>query len=134
VLLNFNLAARCSGMLTQGSRNFFGFRKVTSVHCIDRECVELTYVCSDIFSFYKEEIAQETANFIHERAAVTEKSIYAVLFELVDESVMVTRNVRNVLVGDKERNAWERFAAGYLAFHKNTPRYCLTDILSDEDD
>jgi hypothetical protein len=105
-----------------------------STQSVNLEHLKLTYFGSDIFSFYKEEIAEETANFVHERAAVTDKDIYGVLFDLVDEAVAVTRNARDVLVGSKERDAWERFATGYLAFHRHTPRYRLGDILEDEDD
>lgn len=84
---------------------------------------------SDIYSFYKEELSHEKTNFIHERAVVSGKGIYSVLFEVVDEAVTACQKGREMLVGEKERAAWEGYVAGYVAFHMRTPRYRLRDIL-----
>ena len=84
---------------------------------------------SDIFSLYKEELNNDTKNFVHERAYVTKKDIISVLYDIVDETVTSTCNVRIVLAGEKERQTWEQFIYAYLAFHLETPRYRLHEIL-----
>ena len=98
-----------------------------------RQCRADVRSSSDIYSFYKEELSHEKDNFIHERSTVTDKGVYSVLFDIVDEAVAVYQQARDVLIGEQERNAWERFAAGYLAFHRRTPRYRLGDILRAEE-
>ena len=88
---------------------------------------------SDVFSFYKEEIAQETANFIHERAAVTEKDAFSALSDVAEEAVGTVLRVRSILEGEKEKEAWERFMAGYTSWHRYSPRYRLNDVFGDQD-
>ena len=87
---------------------------------------------SDLFSFYKEELAYETANFIHERAKVTEKDAHSVLFELADEVVMLVKKIRGLLIKPEAKDVFERFLLGYTAFHIFTPRYQLEDIFGEE--
>ncbi|KIP01167.1 hypothetical protein PHLGIDRAFT_80906 [Phlebiopsis gigantea 11061_1 CR5-6] len=87
---------------------------------------------NDIFSFYKEELAHETKNFVHDRAFVTNKDVASALYDIVDETVVATNNVRQILVGEKEKQTWETFINTYLAFHLETPRYRLHEILGDE--
>ena len=84
---------------------------------------------SDIFSLYKEELGNDTKNFVNERAYVTNKDMISALYDIVDETVASTCNVRLVLAGEKERQTWERFIDAYLAFHLETPRYRLHEIL-----
>ena len=88
---------------------------------------------SDIFSFYKEEIAHETANFIHERAAVTEKDVSVALLDVVNEAAATVHKAHVILTGEMEKQAWERFIAGYVAFHRRSPRYQLDELFGDQD-
>lgn len=52
---------------------------------------------SDILSFYKEELAGEKDNYIHERALATGLPISSVLQELIMETISAVRRVRYVL-------------------------------------
>lgn len=87
---------------------------------------------SDIFSLYKEELSNDTKNFVHERAFVTNKDVISALYDIVDETITSAHNVRLVLTGEKERQTWEQFMDAYLAFHLETPRYRLHEILGDK--
>ena len=74
-------------------------------------------------------MVQEKENYIHQRARVTGGDVHSVLFELADESAASCRKGRMILKGEKERDAWESYLAGYVAFHIQTPRYRLDEIL-----
>jgi hypothetical protein len=87
---------------------------------------------SDVISFYKEELAGERDNYVHDRARVTNKSIYAVLSDLVREVIESIDRARSILKGEKEKEVWEKFLAGYVAYHWMTPRYKLQELLSPE--
>ena len=86
------------------------------------------YICSDILSFYKEELAGEKTNFVHDRALVTGKSVSEVLSELLDEVVTAVERARVLLKGEKEKQVWERFIAGYVAYHFHSARYRLVEL------
>lgn len=88
----------------------------------------LMYSCSDILSFYKEELQGETSNVIHDRAAVTGKSLQEVLSDLLEEAVMAVSRARSILQGEKEKATWEQFIRGYVAFHFLSPRYRLKEL------
>lgn len=83
-----------------------------------------------MLSFYKEEKAGDTNNFIHDRARVTGKDVRVVLLELLEDVVSAVHKVREILQGEKEREAWERFLSGYVTFHLLTPRYELMTLVS----
>ena len=84
---------------------------------------------SDIASFYKEELAGEQANYVHDRAYTTSSSPEEVLQELVQEVIAATRKARNILCTERERYVWEAFATGYLVFHVYTSsRYRLHEL------
>ncbi|KZT73357.1 terpenoid synthase [Daedalea quercina L-15889] len=87
---------------------------------------------NDVLSFYKEELAGEKDNYIHERAMATGRSTSMVLREVIDETVAAVRRVRYVLGDTDARAAWENFAAGYIRVHTDNPRYRLKDILGGE--
>ncbi|KAI0090570.1 isoprenoid synthase domain-containing protein [Irpex rosettiformis] len=87
---------------------------------------------NDVLSFYKEELAGEKDNYVHDRALVTNKSISTVLTELVNELVESIERARSILKGEKEKEAWERLLAGYVAYHYTTPRYKLVELLEGE--
>ena len=88
--------------------------------------------CSDILSFYKEEKRGETNNFMHDRARVTGKDVRVVLLELLEEVVASCHKAREILQGEQEREAWERFLSGYISFHLMTPRYELLTLLNSD--
>ena len=99
------------------------------MHSDYRDIHNLIISLSDVLSFYKEELAGERDNYVHDRALVTDKSISMVLTELVNELVESIERARSILKGEKEKEAWERLLAGYVAYHYTTPRYRLAELL-----
>ena len=95
------------------------------------ECC-LTRVCSDILSFYKEELEGETGNYIHDRANVTQTSPRDTLLALIDDTVGAHERIRATLGPGPARDAWDAFAQGYISFHVGSPRYRLRDIIGSE--
>ena len=90
-------------------------------------------IISDILSFYKEELANETNNFVHDRARVTGKGIKAVLQDILEEVINAVTRAREILQGEKEKETWERFLSGYVAFHFLSPRYKLETLTGSGD-
>ncbi|KAI0632036.1 terpenoid synthase [Trametes polyzona] len=80
-------------------------------------------------SFYKEEIAGETTNYIHLRAAAEQMSTDDVLRKLVNEVSDTAQRVNEVVRGDAELSeVWHRYKQCYLEFHLKTPRYRLAEL------
>ncbi|KAI0098852.1 isoprenoid synthase domain-containing protein [Nemania sp. FL0031] len=89
------------------------------------------YFCfaNDIFSFYKEECAQETDNYMHLRAAYEGIDASEMLKQVIEEVVSGQRRISLVLKG-KEPYAqlWNDHVLGFIAFHKTSERYRLRDL------
>ncbi|EMD39627.1 hypothetical protein CERSUDRAFT_71514 [Gelatoporia subvermispora B] len=88
----------------------------------------INYV-NDILSFYKEEFSDEEGTYIRDRASATSKTPLEVLYELIDEVIMVANRARRILGEGPARKAWECFMAGFVAFHIISPRYRLHEIM-----
>ncbi|KAI0964528.1 terpene cyclase [Taiwanofungus camphoratus] len=84
---------------------------------------------NDILSFYKEELAGEKVNYIHDRALVTEKTVPETLLDVTDETVAAVGRIRTILGEGEARDAWENFATGYISVHTGNPRYRLQEII-----
>ncbi len=69
---------------------------------------------------------------IHDRVSVTGKTVPEVLSDLLDEAVSSVERARVILQGEKEKETWERFIAGYVAFHFLSPRYRLKELTGSE--
>ncbi|GJE96498.1 terpenoid synthase [Phanerochaete sordida] len=82
---------------------------------------------NDVLTFYKEELAGDTRNFVHDEARVTGRSPRAVVAGTVDAVVDTIRAGRAVLSG-AERDAWDSFVAGYISFSVLTPRYRVAGL------
>jgi hypothetical protein len=93
----------------------------------------LTSPISDILSFYKEELVGEKDNYIHSRARVTNQLPHVVVKDVADEIELLIADTRSILKGEKEKQTWEIFMKGYIAFHYITPRYKLLELLDGED-
>lgn len=89
---------------------------------------------NDILSFYKEELVGERANYVHERAYVTGKSIPDTLRDLIDETVRAVEQVRDILGEGEARAAFENFATGYISIYIDTPekRRAVDTVLKGE--
>ncbi|KAH9846346.1 terpenoid synthase [Lenzites betulinus] len=84
---------------------------------------------NDILSFYKEELAGETNNYIHLRADAEQTSVDDVLRRLVDEVADTALRVNKITEDDPELAAiWTRYTQCYIEFHLKTPRYRLTEL------
>jgi hypothetical protein len=68
------------------------------------------------FSFYKEELAGETANYIHNRSVVNGKRPVNVLAEVAEEALAAHNRVTVALCacGSEGIHAWTTFVHGYL--------------------
>ncbi|PSS05546.1 hypothetical protein PHLCEN_2v3748 [Hermanssonia centrifuga] len=110
----------------------FSFPDIATHIQANTDIALLTAYMNDIFSFYKEELAGETRNFIHDRAVTTNKSVSAALTDTVDEIVAAAQTARRILQGQKEKDVLGRFMAGYAAFHFHSTRYHLKDLMGSE--
>ena len=83
---------------------------------------------SDVFSFYKEEIAGETANFIHDRATATQRAVPEVLSLTVTELGEAVNRSRRLLKSEEGKKVWDSFTSGYAMFHLYSSRYRLHEL------
>lgn len=83
-------------------------------------------------SFYKEELAGESNNFVHDRVTVTRKNTPTVLSDMLEELVASVHRARAILQSEKAKETWEEFIEGYAAFHLLSPRYRLAELLGPE--
>lgn len=61
-------------------------------------------------SFYKEELAGETSNYVHLRAAAEQTSPWEVLHDLTEEVLDTARRIEEITANDPELYAlWERY-------------------------
>ena len=117
--------------MTQRHNDLSQLRQVSGqyIHHVVRADIGAT---SDILSFYKEELAGEVTNFVHDRSKVTGQTVPEVLSGLLQEVVDSVNRARVLLTGEKEKAAWERFITGYTAFHFYSPRYKLIELTGTE--
>ncbi|KAI0732213.1 Trichodiene synthase-domain-containing protein [Fomitopsis betulina] len=87
---------------------------------------------NDVLSFYKEELAGETGNYMSDRARASGKSVQDTLQDVVDETIITVERIRNILGEGPVRDAWESFASGWIAFHTHSPRYRLKELVDCE--
>jgi hypothetical protein len=84
---------------------------------------------SDMFSFFKEELAGETLNFVSMSAQSKEVTKVEALQILADETSQCYNRASQLLESDTE--AWEAFRAfcvGYVGFHGLSSRYKLDQL------
>ncbi|KAI0927893.1 terpene cyclase [Taiwanofungus camphoratus] len=101
------------------------------VQAIPDALLYINYV-NDILSFYKEELQNETGNYIQDRAAVTGRSALETLREVINDTVVAMGRIRAILGEGEARDAWESFAKGYISSHFVNPRYRLRDVFGDQ--
>ncbi|PFH48240.1 hypothetical protein AMATHDRAFT_180831 [Amanita thiersii Skay4041] len=127
-------------------RNLSGASKIYSLMAFPREVplrsyfqtipAMMTYVnyLNDIFSFYKEELVEETTNCISNMARCGKKSRLQVLQELCEDSVDAHREILAVLARSPvAMKMYKGFAKGYVYFHTSCPRYKLSHLFSPVD-
>ncbi|KAI0769054.1 terpenoid synthase [Trametes elegans] len=80
-------------------------------------------------SFYKEELAGETNNYVHIRAAAEQAFVEDTLARLVEEVSHTADRVKAIVADDVELSeVCTRYMQSYLEFHLKTPRYRLTEL------
>ncbi|KAJ7248991.1 hypothetical protein C8J57DRAFT_1239998 [Mycena rebaudengoi] len=84
---------------------------------------------NDILSFYKEELAGETMNYVHIRAKTTQKHPKRVLLEMIREVGDVHQRLQATLAGQPDAlMAWKTFEYGFIARHLALERYQLRQL------
>jgi len=84
---------------------------------------------NDLLSFYKEELAGETATFIHTRAAAEGRTPLDVLAAISDELCTASHNIAQTLEADpKAVEVWRMFEYGVVAWHLENERYRLREL------
>ncbi|KAM5534650.1 hypothetical protein V8D89_011662 [Ganoderma adspersum] len=84
---------------------------------------------NDILSFYKEELAGETNNYVHLRAAAEQIPPLEVLHQLTEEVLDSAKRIEKIIGQDDELAAlWHRYLQSYLEFSVRTPRYRLAEL------
>ena len=86
---------------------------------------------SDLYSFYKEEMAGETDNYVSQLASINAQSRLATLRDLAEKTFQIDLRIRDILGDTAEGKAWETFAVGYAESHFYSARYRLKELLSD---
>ncbi|KNZ81002.1 Trichodiene synthase [Termitomyces sp. J132] len=85
---------------------------------------------NDILSFYKEELAGETANYIYNRARAQAMNPLDMFLTVRDELLEASENVTKALSvsSPKALDAWKNFESGVIAWHLQQDRYKLNDL------
>ncbi|KAF8957808.1 isoprenoid synthase domain-containing protein [Flammula alnicola] len=85
---------------------------------------------NDVLSFYKEELAGETVNYISVLARCHGLSKMEAFERLATDVVGAQTQISVILETDKEAfEAWQKFKAGYVGFHTSFDRYLLDDLM-----
>ncbi|TBU54662.1 hypothetical protein BD310DRAFT_935496 [Dichomitus squalens] len=84
---------------------------------------------NDSLSFYKEQLAGETKNYIHIRATTDQMTPVDMLRRVADEVLACGERVE-LLIGDDAQlmGIWRSFEHGVLEFHVKTQRYQLAGL------
>ncbi|KAJ3013106.1 hypothetical protein NUW54_g1682 [Trametes sanguinea] len=84
---------------------------------------------NDVLSFYKEELAQETNNYVHLRAAAEQAPSLSILRTLAEEVVETKRRLDRLVEDDAELAAlWRGYVQRFLEFSVKAPRYRLLEL------
>ncbi|KAF7798949.1 hypothetical protein EIP86_010177 [Pleurotus ostreatoroseus] len=86
----------------------------------------------DIFSFYKEELAGEMSNYVHERARVTKKAAELTLMDMMNDVIDAVHRARAIVQTNVQKEALEHFLVGYVVFYFTSQRYRLYELTGSE--
>ncbi|KAM0458708.1 hypothetical protein ACHAPV_006100 [Trichoderma viride] len=93
------------------------------------DVVVFTNIVNDVLSFYKEMLAEETGNYIDQRAQREQCDILTALQKVADEGVEAGERVLAALANAPEyQDNFKAFAKGFVHFHTATPRYRLESL------
>ncbi|KAK8064142.1 hypothetical protein PG996_008794 [Apiospora saccharicola] len=86
-------------------------------------------LANDVLSFYKEEKAGEDDNFISQMAMYENKDKIAIVEDLIADVAQAVERIRATIQGKEPyASAVEDHILGYVAFHKLSPRYRLSEV------
>jgi len=105
-----------------------GFRTIDFVQAIpDMEYwIDLT---NDLLSFYKEELAGDTVNYVHTRARNENMAPLDVLAEMEQELIRSRDTIHAALKANPSAlKTWQEFEQGYIHWHLTQSRYKLEDL------
>lgn len=98
------------------------------VHVIP-DVIVFTNIVNDVLSFYKEMLAEETGNYIDQRAQREQCDILTALQKVANEGIAAGERVLAGLANAPEyRNNFSVFAKGIVHFHTAIPRYRLQSL------
>uniref|UniRef100_A0A8H7XMP5 Uncharacterized protein n=1 Tax=Psilocybe cubensis TaxID=181762 RepID=A0A8H7XMP5_PSICU len=83
---------------------------------------------NDVLSFYKETLAGEKTNYIHNRAFISGISVEDTLLEVAQDVLDAHTRIVSTLSTEDAIRCWKNFVNGYLAFHVTQSRYRLQDL------
>lgn len=84
---------------------------------------------NDLLSFFKEELAGETATYIHTRAEAEGRPALHVFAALKEELCAASRNIARTLSADPAAvEIWRMFEYGVVAWHLENDRYRLHEL------
>ncbi|EIW74844.1 terpenoid synthase [Coniophora puteana RWD-64-598 SS2] len=84
----------------------------------------------DVLSFYKEELSNDTSNYISRRAAAHGVSKISAFRDICDETIHANSQALNVLASEKQAyEAYKSFKEGYMYFHVASGRYRLHELM-----
>ncbi|KAK7008123.1 terpene synthase [Favolaschia claudopus] len=95
------------------------------------DIAEFEAFANDILSFYKEELAGETASYVHIRAKITSRHPKQVLVEMIQEVGDLHTRITAILQDHAEALvAWKAFETGYIesAWHFTLRRFRLAEL------
>ncbi|KAG6872437.1 hypothetical protein C0995_009771 [Termitomyces sp. Mi166 len=87
-------------------------------------------LANDVLSFYKEEMQNETGNYVHNRARVHGQSTNDTLLDVSRDTLAAYLRVCKVLKSHSPTTyeLWKTFAHGYISCHVDVPRYRLKEL------
>ncbi|KAM0264870.1 hypothetical protein ACHAQJ_000386 [Trichoderma viride] len=98
------------------------------IHVIP-DVIVFTNIVNDVLSFYKELLAEETGNYIDQRAQREEVDILTALQKVANEGIQAGERVLAGLANAPEYRAnFSVFAKGIVHFHTAIPRYRLQQL------
>ena len=89
----------------------------------------ITYLLSDLFSFYKESLEDEQNNYIHQYSRLHNKTVEEAVDDVLAKILTAMEKVQRIVGEGKAREAWESFASGYTHYHLYCPRYKLSEVV-----
>ncbi|KAL0564463.1 hypothetical protein V5O48_017584 [Marasmius crinis-equi] len=112
----------------------------TYINCMKYESLAITAVarstdndiCSDVLSFYKEELNAEEDTFASMLAKGTSVTRYDAVQRLADDVAEADERILKALSGyQPAMNSWKSFREGYVYFHTSCPRYKLDEVFGE---